>query len=77
MTILLKENTTEQELIAERKRIIASMTREEQIEMMRRSSERASRRSYEEFKCQTMEHYKQSDRYKEYMRQQQAEQDNE
>ena len=72
---LLREEFVDEELLAKRKQIMASRTKEEWAELMNQVNERASKKSYEEFKRQTMEVYKQSDRYKEYLKRRQAEKD--
>jgi hypothetical protein len=77
MTVLLNERLLEQELIAKRKRIIAAMSKEEQMEMMNQATDRFCRRLNDEYTRQQTEIYKQSDRYKEYLKRRQAEQDSE
>ena len=72
MTALSKE-----ELVERRRRIIASMTKEDWRNMMIQVTERADKRSNDEYVRQQTERYKQSDRYKEYLKRKQAEQDNE
>ena len=63
---------SEEELMVLRRRITSSMTRQERIAMMNDVCERAARRSSDEYTRKQTELYKQSDRYKEFLKRKQA-----
>jgi hypothetical protein len=65
------------ELIAKRRRIIASMTREEQRDRLNQVAERTEKRLNDEYIRQQVELHKQSDQYKERIKRKQLEQANE
>ena len=75
MTALLEMETalSKDELREIRKHKIASMTREEQREMLNEVADRAVKQLCDEFTRQQIERYKQSDDYKEYLKRKQNE----
>jgi predicted glycosyl hydrolase (DUF1957 family) len=81
MTVLSKEECSvtlsEKELIEQRRRIIASMSKEDWRNMMNQVTERAAKRSNDDYVRQQTELYKQTDRYKEYEKRKLAERENE
>jgi hypothetical protein len=82
MTALSKEacgleTLSTEDLIEQRKRITASMSKEDWKNMMDQVTGWADKRANDEYVRQQMERYKQSDRYKEYLKRKQSEQNNE
>ena len=68
------EELVDEELLAKRRQIIASKTKEDWAALMKEVTERSCWESSDEFIRQSTERYKQSDRYKEYLKRRQAEQ---
>ena len=66
-----------EELIDTRRRIVASMSREDQKALMSQVTEQADKRLNDEYIRQQTKLYKQTDRYKEYEKRKLAELDNE
>jgi hypothetical protein len=80
MTALSKEECgvktlSQEDLIERRKHIIASMSKEDWRNMMNQVTEGADKRLNDEYIRQQTELYKQSDRYKEYLKRKQTAQD--
>jgi len=71
------EELVDEELLAKRRQIIASKTKEDWAALMKEVTERSCWEGSDEFIRQATERYKQSDRYKEYLKRRQAEQSNE
>ena len=75
MKTLIPENLTPEEIIEIKRQKLAAMTEEEQRERFLQACERADKRLHDEFVRQHMEHYKQTDHYKELVQRKQARQE--
>ena len=75
METLIPEKLTPEELIEFKKQKLAAMTVEERRERFLQACERGEKRLHDEFVRKHMEHYKQSDHYKELLKRKQAEQE--